>query len=284
MIPLYGLQPRELTKQLQSYLNAQIAIFLVQNNSATNKHIDEELKEMVSREKAITYIANHNRGGVAGGFNRGIERAIAEGLEWITLIDQDSRLLGHELLRLREPWLTWPDLKLLVGPRIWDGRRHKVHGRKRSETYGAYIRTRLLISSGTTFRAKDWALLGPMLEWLMIDFVDHAWSFHAGEKGFVLLQHPEVVLNQAFGERHPNTLCRLIGMELYSPTRHFYSIRNLRWLLTQRQVPLDLKWKEVAKMLLKPWLWLLCEPRRIENMQAILHALQVPLGNAPEMD
>jgi rhamnosyltransferase len=246
--------------------------------------MDEELKEMICREKAITYIPNNNQGGVAGGFNRGIERAFADNLEWITLVDQDSRLSGHKLLRLREPWLTWPDLKLLVGPKILDGRRHEVHGRKRSQTYGAYTRTRMLISSGTTFRAKDWPLLGPMLEWLVVDFVDHAWSFHAGSKGFVLLQHPEVVLNQAFGERHPNPLCRLIGMELYSPTRHFYSIRNLRWLLTQRQVPLDLKWKELAKMSIKPWLWLLCEPRKIENMKAILHALLDPLGSSPEMD
>ena len=66
-------------------------------------------------------------------------------------------------------------------------------------------------------------------------------------------------------------------MELYSPSRHYYQLRNLRWLLHQAEVPLDLRWKELIKMLLKPWLWLLCEPRRRENLKSILAALRAPL-------
>jgi hypothetical protein len=38
-----------------------------------------------------------------------------------------------------------------------------------------------------------------------------------------------------------------------------------------------LKIKEVAKMLLKPWLWLLLEPQRRANARAIIRALLDPL-------
>ena len=105
-----------------------------------------------------------------------------------------------------------------------------------------------------------------MDEWLVVDFVDHSWCFRAQvRQGFRLLQHPEVRLAQRFGRAHPNRVCRWLGMELYAPRRHYYQLRNLRWLLQQAEVPLDLRCKELIKMLLKPWLWLLCEPRRRDS-------------------
>jgi len=51
----------------------------------------------------------------------------------------------------------------------------------------------------------------------------------------------------------------------------------LRWLLQKAEVPLDLRCKELIKMLLKPWLWLLFEPKRRENLASILAALRAPL-------
>jgi rhamnosyltransferase len=133
--------------------------------------------------------------------------------------------------------------------------------------------TRLLISSGTTFRSSDWSQLGLMHEDLFIDFVDHAWCFRAQARGFQLLQHPLVTLRQQFGAEHPNGFCRRFGMQLYSPERHFYGLRNLRWLCLQSYIPLDLKLKELLKMLVKPWLWLAFEPRRPENFRAIVAGL-----------
>jgi hypothetical protein len=66
-------------------------------------------------------------------------------------------------------------------------------------------------------------------------------------------------------------------MQYYSPERHFDGLRNLRWLCLQPYIPLDLKIKELLKMLAKPWLWLVCEPRRLENLQAIIAGLLCPL-------
>lgn len=59
--------------------------------------------------------------------------------------------------------------------------------------------------------------------------------------------------------------------------RHYYSIRNLRFLLLNQDVPLDLRFKELLKMLFKPWLWLMFEPQKKKNLHAILMALSAPL-------
>jgi len=281
IIPLYGQQPTHLCGQLNDYLGFGLCIMLVQNNPRPSQGgagwMDTDLRALLADNKNIECFWNDNKGGVAGGFNRGVERAVSRGAQWITLLDQDSQLSGDDLARLREPWNEMSSEMIMAGPTIWDGRRQRKHGHRRCKFHRGYILTRLLISSGTTFRAVDWQLLGPMHEWLVIDFVDHAWCFDAGSKGFLLLQHPEVMLLQSFGERHPNWLCRKLGMELYSPRRHFYSLRNLRWLIRQSNVPLDLKLKELIKMTVKPWLWLLYEPLRKENFKAILSALRAQL-------
>jgi len=277
VIPLYGPCPPDLPERVITYAQANLLVVLVQNNTEATAMLQVALEKLAATEPRVKIMYNHNRGGVAGGFNRGIETAITEGVEWVTLLDQDSRLSAQDFGRLLEPWRTIANQRLLVGPMIWDGRRKKLHGIRHLEPQERYLQTRLLISSGTTFKVSDWTLLGPMEEWLIVDFVDHAWCFRAQERGFLLYHHPQVVLHQAFGQKHPHPLCHLLGMELYSPMRHFYSLRNLRWLLREHYVPPDLKIKEVLKMTLKPWLWLLCEPRKAENLQAIAQALNTRL-------
>jgi rhamnosyltransferase len=221
-------------------------------------------------------VFNGNCGGIAGGLNRGIEFALGTDCLWITLLDQDSRISAEEMLLMPKAWDDYPGRQLVVGPVIWDEQRQERHGRWRATANG-FDATRLLISSGTTFRISDWPQLGSMHEGLFIDFVDHAWCFRAQARGFQLLQHPLVTLRQCFGDEHPNRVCRWFGMQLYSPERHFYALRNLRWLCLQPYIPLDLKIKELLKMLVKPWLWLIFEPRRHENLKAIFSGLRCSL-------
>ena len=281
-MPLFGACPPRLLSQLQAYLDQGFAVVLVQNNPPDQGLWPLELAPLNRPDRALRLVANHNQGGVAGGFNRGVEVARAAGARWITLLDQDSALAASDLVRLREPWEQRPAGRFVVGPRIWDQRRQKWQGRPVPRDAGAYLQTRLLISSGTTFQAADWPEMGSMCEWLVVDFVDHSWSFQLQQRGFDLWQHPGVALAQSFGSPHPNWLCDRLGMQLYSPMRHYYSLRNLRWLVRQPEVPVDLKCKEVIKMLFKPWMWLLFEPRRIENMRAIVRAFRSPLETAAQ--
>ena len=272
VVPLYGSTTDSSVKALLPLLEAGLGLMLVDNN-----HADAAL--VGPAHPSCGYICNANQGGIAGGFNRGVAAALDAGARIITLLDQDSRITPAGLQGLRELLECHPEESLVVGPRIWDQRRQRWHPLASASWLG-HPRTRLLISSGTTFAATQWPLLGPLDEELFIDFVDHAWCFRAQAAGFVLLQHPGVQLAQQFGDPHPNGICRWLGMELYSPQRHYYSLRNLRWLLRQGWVPLDLRIKELIKMLVKPWLWLLFEPERQANIRAILDGMTVSLPMA----
>ena len=268
VVPVFGPLAEDFQEFCTRLRRDGFALILVDNNP-----VCEPALELVG---ATALVNNFNRGGVAGGFNRGVEKALLLGAEWITLLDQDSRIGAEGLLSLVRLLQSAPASRIVVGPSVWDERRKVRHGRVLSEELIEWP-TRMLISSGTTFRSSDWSSLGAFNEELCIDFVDHAWCFRAQSRGFSLLQHSRVLLSQEFGERHPIPLCHALGMQLYAPIRHFYAIRNLRWLFLQPYVPLDLKVKEILKMFVKPWVWLLFEPHRRDNIMAVLTGLTAPL-------
>lgn len=262
VIPLYGKNAaKDVAPYLHALLHAGLNVIVVDNNPGPAA-ADGDL---LSGFKIVT---NRNCGGLAGGLNRGVEAARKAGAKWITLLDQDSRVSPTHFIRLRQPLEAQSLSRIVIGPSIWDQEQQRRHGRWRRAA-NHLDAVRFLITSGTTFRACDWIDLGSFHEGLFIDFVDYAWCFRAQARGFDLLQNPEVILEQYFGIRHPARFCRLLGMRLYSPDRHYFSLRNLRWLCLQPYVPLDLKVKEVLKMLAKPWLWLLFEPKRRANLRAI---------------
>ena len=269
VIPLYGAIADDLASCLEAMLNRGLAVILVDNNPLG-----------VGKGQTLPCtrcVLNENRGGQAGGLNRGVEAAIGLGVRWITLLDQDSRLGADDVARLTDAWTQGLSQRCVVGPTVWDQDRDKRHGR-RGGRWGGWYRTRLLISSGTTFKASDWPRLGAFDEQLFIDFVDHLWCFRVQARGFQLWQHEDVVMMQSFGQPHPNPVCRYLGMQLYSPRRHYFSLRNLSCLLRHRDVPLDLKLKELIKMLFKPWLWLFFEPSHQANAKAIVAALRDGFG------
>lgn len=269
VIPFFGSAAPDWSNYLQDLQDLGLLVVVVDNNP------EPFLDELLPVQGCI-YLLNRNQGGIAGGLNRGIDAACQAGATWITLLDQDSRIPPKQMSRLLAPFAAHQAGLRLIGPSIWDEQRQRRHGRWNPSTYPLQ-KTRLLISSGTTFRTADWPALGYLHEGLFIDFVDHAWCFRAQTRGFQLFQHADVTLKQQFGVEHPNWLCRSLGLQLYSPARHFYGLRNLRWLCLQPYIPLDLKVKELLKMLVKPWLWIMFEPDRRANLKAIMDGLLAPL-------
>ena len=270
VIPLFGLLENDFIEYVKYLSRFEFNVVLVDNNKKSTFNALTTFVDYV-------VIANFNNGGIAGGFNRGVEYAISNGSDIVTLLDQDSRIEPNQLRDLSRFLDLNAHKKYVVGPSIWDVQRKKKHGRIKSTRVNGVDSYRMLISSGTTFRSADWASLGCFNEALFIDFVDHAWCFRAQTRGFCFFQLREAVLCQQFGSKHPNIICNMIGMQLYSPNRHFYALRNVRWLCNQPFVPFDVKYKEALKMFFKPLLWLAFEPRPISNLKAIIDAVIAPL-------
>ena len=242
VVPLYGELQTECLDRFKFWLKQKFWVVVVNNNP-----VDWPLEGV----SASIVVGHHNQEGLAGGFNSGVNQAIADGAEFITLLDQDSIISSESLLLLSKRC----NPNLIVGPRIFDVDRGSEHTR-------AHQRIRMLISSGTTFHSDTWKRVGPFQGWMEIDYIDHEWSSRARRCGIDLAVDEKARLVQTFGSRHPNRLAHHLGLQLYSPYRRAVSIRNLRWLLCQEFIPWDVRLKEFIKMLLKPFIWLILEPSR----------------------
>jgi GT2 family glycosyltransferase len=152
VIPLYGDPPLDWRSWIASLLAEGFLVVLVENN--VEAHADclgsQIQPNQLPESSGLHLLHNNNKGGVAGGFNRGVEHAIGLGAHWVTLLDQDSRLESALLKRLLEPWRHGAT-QLLVGPMILDGRYGQHYVGQPSASLRQFWRSRLLISSGTSF-------------------------------------------------------------------------------------------------------------------------------------
>lgn len=260
VVALYGPSPDGLWMRLRAYGEAGLQVVAVNNNAAGAAPPLEPLQ--------LIWLNNSNSGGLAGGLNRGVAEALRLGCSTITLLDQDSELDAEAVLTLQRQVRGRDDQ--VVGPAIWDLERTHWHTRE--------LRPRMLISSGTSFSTTAWQQVGPYHDWMEIDFIDHEWCSRARQRGLALRVLPEVRLAQQFGQRHPNPLAHRLGLQLYSPYRRAIALRNLRWLVWQGYIPLDIRLKETVKMLLKPWCWLALESDRLGTLRSLRAGLLAPLG------
>lgn len=263
IIPLFGKRDSTAEAYWHRLRKADVWLELVDNNPQPDVRL---------RAIASSYSHHANLGGIAGALNAGVARLRAEtDVAVVTFLDQDSRISPAGLHRLASRVEENGSPPRVVGPQIWDGQRQRPHPPLLLSCRGE--RFPLLISSGTTFRLDDWDALGSLPEHLVVDYVDTLWCCRVLARGFALEQCSQAVLVQCFGQPHPNRLCRWLGMQLYSPQRHYYALRNLRWLWRSAEVPRSLKWREGLRMLVKPWLWLLLEPHRADNFGAIVRGV-----------
>lgn len=275
VIPVYGLgagaEAEQFAGRLRGFLQVVEHLIVIDNNPQPGGALADLLGN-VPGNGGLQLIHHGNIDGLAGALNTGIEAAIGTGARTITLLDQDSLISPDHLSRLAADLPRAPLSPCLIGPCVWDLDRGTPH--TPWPPAQPFTPTRLLLSSGTTFAAEDWPRLGMFPQHLFIDYLDHYWCFRARTRGFQLYLDGAALLFQSFGEPHPNRLCRRLGMQLYSPLRHYTSLRNLLWLVQQPEVPKDIRLKELTKMLVKPWFWLLFEPHRHRNLAAILAALR----------
>jgi rhamnosyltransferase len=263
VVALYGATPEGLWSRLLAYSTAGLLVVAVNNNAPG--FAKPRFREW---RTPLVWLENQNQGGLARALNRGVAEAARLDCAVITLLDQDSVLHADGVLQLQTKARTCE--ACVVGPAIWDLERQTWHTKT--------TRPRMLITSGTTFTETTWKLCGPYREWMEIDFIDHEWCSRARERGMELHVESQVTLKQHFGERHPNPVAHRLGLQLYSPYRRAIALRNLRWLIYQRHVPLDIRFKESLKMLLKPLLWLALEPRRSQTLRCLKVGLLAPLG------
>ena len=69
---------------MHDLLQEGLYVVLISNNKIEKENNMSRIFDL--SVSGLKIIFNHNVGGVAGGFNRGVDAAIAEGVDWITCL------------------------------------------------------------------------------------------------------------------------------------------------------------------------------------------------------
>ncbi len=190
------------------------------------------------RAEGIDLLENFNQGGVAGAYNKGIERLIEKACQILFIFDQDSEVPENYCANMLDVCRTLDNLHFLVGPKIFDTNvkrylpAHLVHrfGIKAlsiTDQKDGVLRCSSIITSGSVMSAKTYRALGPFREDYFIDHVDTEYSFRAMCKGVPVYINTSLALNHELGKRVDHKLLFLkLTQWNTGPLRQYYSARN----------------------------------------------------------
>lgn len=218
----------EEVKRAEALAEKGVYICVVDNSA-------EDCSEKVQENEYLHYLHNANKGGIAGGFNLGIEytRRNRSETQYYFTMDQDSLLSKDYLDNMVD--FSIKNNALISCPNFFD-RNAKVYGSFVLLTkYGYEItregKTHFCISSGMCISKRAWDILGQFNELLIIDHVDTDFALRAFKEKIDIYVNYGECLNHAIGERSRHRFCGVvIKPNHHSHVRKYYIVRNGTYL------------------------------------------------------
>lgn len=231
--------------------------------------------------------------GIAHAQNVGIKRLGIGPENFILLSDQDSKPAGDMVFELRKAAVQLMESGkkvAAVGPCFMDIRQNnpppftKIEGlivkQQFSEKSGNVVDVDYLIASGCLISARVLDSVGLMNVDLFIDYVDVEWGLRAKMSGFQSFGIFSAKMAHSLGDEHVNFFGRKVT--LHSPLRHYYMVRNGFWLYKQKGLPLNWKFVDGFRMLLRIGFYTLFAKPRSKHfsmmMQGLFHGLKSRMG------
>jgi len=231
--------------------------------------------------------------GIAHAQNVGIEKLDVGPEGFVLLSDQDSKPAVDMVLKLRDAALRlMAEGKEVaaVGPCFMDTRQNnpppftRIEGlaarRQYAEKPDSVVEVDYLIASGCLMPAKALRSVGLMNVDLFIDYVDIEWGLRAKAFGFQSFGVFAARMEHSLGDEHVNFIGRQVT--LHSPLRHYYLVRNGFWLYKQKGLPLNWKFVDGCRMLMRICFYTLFAKPRSKHfsmmMQGLVHGLKSRMG------
>ena len=201
-----------------------LELLIVVDNSP---EVVKDLKTKSEDFPGLVYVKNPKNLGIAVAMNQGAAIAIERGFGWLLTMDQDSRFDAgafHALAAARE---GSAGVGILV-PR---------HSLRDGDDFGrkeGWEDVRVAMTSGNLLNLGVYQKVGPFLEFLFIDYVDHEYCLRLAGKGFKVRRINTAVLRHSLGKLEVRNV---IGFQ-FQPTHHsalrrYYMTRNRLYIMTR---------------------------------------------------
>ncbi len=238
---------------------------------------DPVLHDRLQRDGA-TVIFNHNRGGLAGAYNRGADILLVQGCDVIFLLDQDSDIDTLFFEKMMQACSELDTNTFLIGPKIYEinlgrcmptfppGRRFPKLRRIDDETEGLFP-TLCIISSGSAISAQAYRKLGAFREDYFIEYIDIEYGLRASSHDVPVYMNAAVTMRQTTGHivRHGK-----LFTTHHPAWRRYYGARNAVHALALYKSHWSFHWLSGPLALHQALCVLLFEPQKLRKVTAIL--------------
>lgn len=217
--------------------------------------------------------------GLAAALNRGVAFAFGElGVSFVTLFDQDSNPDVSMPENLLKELLERRGQVACIGPRLFDKKEVSAHY---ATNDASASRCRSIPTSGSVIPKSVFEEVGPMMESLFIDGIDHEWCFRACHKGYEVRVSERTSMVHDMGDSGLNYFGRYKPVHR-SPIRHYYIVRNTLALSRLDYLPLGWRALELMKTVRRIVAYLIFSSNRRLTLRllawAILDGLRGHLG------
>lgn len=195
---------------------------------------------ILAKDAGAELIGMNRNAGVAAALNKGIERALTMGAQWILTLDQDTTplpgMVEYLLQTFRDSEQQLAREKRPIGLLGLDPRRFRPYrGRPASSIPDLGFRECVaLITSGTLISATAYRSIGPFREDLFIDHVDTEYCLRARALGFAVIAAGRQLMEYRIGIPSTHRIGSYLAVTSNHPAiRRFYMSRNLVMLIAK---------------------------------------------------
>lgn len=166
-------------------------------------------------DEVIIVDNTENNIGVAAALNKGLERAISQGYDWLLTMDQDSVFEDGALKELKDVAFTANEKVAIVSP---------FHFIKKTVKSSSIEEVPFTMTSGNLLRVSAARSVGMFEEKLFIDSVDNEYCLRLRKNGFKIIRVNRSILRHSLGTLKNNIVT-------HPASRRYYITRNMLYVM-----------------------------------------------------
>lgn len=204
---------------IRSYIDQIDKLFIIDNSDCENPPVTDNFVHM----NKVVYVRNDRNLGIARALNIGAIMAREEMFPYLLTMDQDSKATPGMVDALLECFVKSELQPIgIVSPyHLIDFPFPQLNEKPFREVLTAW-------TSGNILNLSAYEKVGPFLDELFIDFVDHEYCLRLNTRGYKVMEVPDAILVHKIGndiKRHVIFGVTLI-VSNHNPTRRYYITRN----------------------------------------------------------
>lgn len=205
---------------IRSYILQVEKLYVIDNSD----YVDEAIVEEIKRFNNVHYIYRNGNKGVADALNTGARHAIEDGFDYLLTMDDDSSIGPGYIQTLLDYYLVNTTKKI--------GIVSCKHSKSlRGEEYNGVAYT---MTSGNLLNLNVYEAVGPFLNELFIDQVDHEYGLRLKANGYKVVEINSVTINHRLGElKVKKFIIWNIPYVYHSETRVYYLTRNSLFVISK---------------------------------------------------